>query len=169
MPSTSLSCPESQSFGRPLLSKCDSFILEIVFGTTREDDDKKLHLPSTRSLPDPALAALCVVLFGSYAKCFIIRISQARGCERAFSKSHTVISSARGLNLGVFVSKAHSLSLPETSAPVSFHEINPSRRWAYHLQSGIFPIVDPVFSIRSLSVSSPLSFLHHAFWGIPVP
>lgn len=90
-------------------------------------------------------------------------------CERAFSKSHTVISSARGLNLGVFVSKAHSLSLPETSAPVSFHEINPSRRWAYHLQSGIFPIVDPVFSIRSLSVSSPLSFLHHAFWGIPVP
>lgn len=90
-------------------------------------------------------------------------------CERAFSKSHTVISSARGLNLGVFVSKAHSLSLPETSTPVSFHEINPSRRWAYHLQSGIFPIVDPVFSIRSLSVSSPLSFLHHAFWGIPVP
>lgn len=79
-------------------------------------------------------------------------------CERAFSKSHTVISSARGLNLGVFVSKAHSLSLPETSAPVSFHEINPSRRWAYHLQSGIFPIVDPVFSIRSLS-SFLLSFL----------
>lgn len=71
-------------------------------------------------------------------------------CETAFSKSHTIISSVWNLNLGMFVSKAHSLSLPETCVRVPFHEMSPSCRWAYRLHSGIFPVLEPVFLIGSL-------------------